>query len=286
MPIADSEIDAPLLLERYRPLALLARGGMSTVFRGRDEVLGRDVAIKLFRTGTALDVDRYLGEMQVLAGLSHHGVVSIIDAGIDGSTPSDPRPFLVMELVRGKTIAATLAERELSVHRSGEIGYEVAETLEYIHSNGVIHRDITPSNIMLVDYGTRSSRARARLTDFGIAIDASAPPAPSKTTATGTAAYLSPEQVARQPLTTASDIYSLGLVLLECFTGERAFPGAPVESAMSRITADPEIPRGIPKPWAKLLRSMTARDPEARPSAAEVTEAARLALRSTTRDPA
>jgi len=74
--------------------------------------------------------------------------------------------------------------------------------------------------------------------------------------------------------------------MLECFTGKRAFPGAPVESAMRRITDDPEIPRSIPKPWAKLLRAMTARDPDGRPSAAEVTEAARLALRSTTRDPA
>lgn len=284
MSKVDTELVAPLLLGRYRPLQRIARGGMSTVFRGRDESLGRDVAIKVFRSGEKLDVDRYRDEMRVLAGLSHHGVVSIIDAGIDDSTPADPRPFLVMELVRGKTVETTIAENSLSTHRIGEIGYEVAETLEYVHSNNVIHRDITPSNIMLADYGTKSSRTRARLTDFGIAIDAAAPPPPSAT-ATGTAAYLSPEQVARSPLTPASDVYALGLVLLECFTRTRAFPGTPVESAMLRLAEDPEIPRNIPRPWAKLLRSMTARDAAERPTAAEVTELTRLALRSTPRDP-
>lgn len=275
---ADSALDAPLLLERYRPIRLLARGGSSSVYQGRDELLGRDIAIKLFAAGGELDVGRHREELRMLAGLSHHGVVSILDAGVDESSPDDPRPFLVMELVRGKTVRATLTERPLSERQIGEIGYEIAEALEYVHARGVIHRDITPSNVMLVDYGTRSSRPRARLTDFGIAIDA-ASAVPTSRAVTGTAEYLSPEQVANLPLTPASDIYSLGLVLLECFTRTRAFPGAPVESAMRRVTRDPEIPADVPRHWRMLFTHMTQRNPSLRPSAADVAEQTRRTLR-------
>jgi serine/threonine protein kinase len=274
-----SRIDAPLLLGRYRPTKLLARGGSSLVYRGHDEHLGRDVAIKLFATGGESDTGRFRDEMRVLAGLSHHGVVAILDAGIDLSAPEDPRPFLVMELVRGETLRALLEAGPLSPRRVGEIGFELAEALEYIHVSGVIHRDITPSNVMLVDYGTRFSRPRARLTDFGIAIDASTMPEAHGTT-TGTAAYLSPEQAMNQPLSSASDIYSLGLVLLEGFTGTRAFPGEAVESALLRLRQDPPIPREIPKRWRSLLRSMTEREPLDRPTAADVAAAARGALRA------
>lgn len=203
-------VDAPLLLSRYRPLRRLARGGSSSVYQGRDEVLGRDVAIKLFNAGTPDVVGRQREELRVLASLNHHGVVSVIDAGIDDSTPSDPRPFLVMELVQGVTLHERLATRELSPREIGEIGYEIAEVLEYIHARGVIHRDISPGNIMLVDYGTTFSRARARLTDFGIAIDALTVKTDERGV-DGTVAYLSPEQVAEADLTGATDIYSLGL---------------------------------------------------------------------------
>ena len=163
--------DAPLLLNRYRPLRILARGGSSSVYRGRDEILGRDVAIKLFNAGAVADIRKQQEELRMLASLSHHGVVAVIDAGIDDSTPTDPRPFIVMELVRGITVSQSIVDRELSAREIGEIGFEIAEVLEYIHHRGVIHRDITPSNIMLVDYGTQHSRPRARLTDFGISID-------------------------------------------------------------------------------------------------------------------
>jgi serine/threonine protein kinase len=154
----------------------------------------------------------------------------------------------------------------------------VAEALEYIHARGVIHRDITPTNIMIVDYRTRFSRPRAQLTDFGIALDSSAVQDPDRTI--GTAAYLSPEQAINDPLTSASDIYSLGLVLLECFTGVRAFPGGALSTAVKRLESDPEIPSSVPKNWRLLLREMTHRDPAARPTAADVTGMAREALRA------
>jgi eukaryotic-like serine/threonine-protein kinase len=277
--VTEPQIDAPLLLDRYRPHHLLARGGSSLVFRARDENLGRDVAIKLFGADRDEDEARFRAEVHVLAGLRHHGVVSILDAGVDDSTPAAPRPFLVLELVEGDTLRAVLDRGDLSTRQIGEIGFEIAEALEYIHARDVIHRDISPTNIMLVDYGTRFSRPRARLTDFGIAIDSTKPQSVDGP-AVGTAAYLSPEQVRNEPLTTASDIYSLGLVLLECFTGTLAFPGDKVASAMSRLEADPAIPGSIPKPWRRLIRWMTEREQSERPSASDVASTAREALRA------
>lgn len=278
----ESEVVAPLLLGRYQPLSLLGRGGSSLVYLGRDQHLNRDVAIKLFAAGGESEVERFREELRVLASLSHHGVVSILDAGIDHSSPQDPRPFLVIELVRGETIRALIESSTLAPRRIGEIVFEISEALEYVHAHGVIHRDITPSNIMLVDYGTTFSRPRARLTDFGIAIDASANPGGDRVT-NGTAAYLSPEQASSQPLTPASDIYSLGLVLLECFTGALAFPGTPVDSALRRLAEDPVVPKTVPRAWATLIKSMTRRNPSERPTAAEVAIAARAELRASGR---
>jgi len=269
-------LNAPLLLGRYRPLTLLARGGSAQVYEGRDETLDRSVAIKVFSAG--MDLDKYRDELRLLAGLSHHGVVSIVDAGIDLSTPSDSRPFLVMELVRGESIRDALKTRTMTVRQVGEIGYEIAEALDYVHSQGVIHRDVTPSNVMLTDYGTLSSRPRARLTDFGIAIDGVHSPGPD-TEVEGTAAYLSPEQVLNLPLTPATDVYSLGLVMLECFTRTIAFPGNAVDSAVARIDTDPEIPRTIPKDWRTLLERMTHQEPARRPTAAEAASDIRRVLR-------
>jgi serine/threonine protein kinase len=181
--------------------------------------------------------------------------------------------------VEGDTLRAVLNAGPLSTRQIGEVAFEVAETLEYVHARGVIHRDVTPSNIMIVDYGTRFSRPRARLTDFGIAIHATGPQDLAEATF-GTAPYLSPEQVRSETLTPASDIYSLGLVLLECFTRTVAFPGTPVESALARLGRDPETPETIPERWRTLIQSMTHADAALRPSAADVATAARGALRA------
>jgi serine/threonine protein kinase len=270
-------VDAPLLLNRYRPDRLLARGSSALVYKGIDETLDRPVAIKVFSAGT--EVESFRGELRLLASLSHHGIVSIVDAGIDTSAPEDPRLFLVMELVRGRTIRSTLQKRTMTPRQVGEITYEVAEALDYVHSQGVIHRDITPSNIMLTDYGTASSRSRARLTDFGIAIPIEHRPAEDDLV-TGTAAYLSPEQVRNLPLGPGTDIYSLGLVMLECLTNTVAFPGEAVESAMARIDTDPDIPEYVDPEWRELIARMTSQDPADRPTAAEVAFDTRKLLRA------
>ncbi len=278
----ESAIAAPLLLGRYRPRSLIARGGSSLVYVADDEHLDREVAIKLFTAGGPDQVDRFRTELRMLASLSHHGIVPVLDAGIDESSPRDPRPFLVLELVRGDSLK-TLNERgELPQQRVGEIGFEVAEALEYLHARGVIHRDIAPANVMLVDYGTTFSRPRARLTDFGLALETGMDPSVDGITE-GTAAYLSPEQARLEPLSTASDIYSLGLVLLESFTGQVAYPGDALESALARLERDPVIPADLPDGWRSLLGAMTAREPSARPIASEVAIAARRELRATAR---
>jgi serine/threonine protein kinase len=262
----------------YRPQQLLARGGSAMVFRGRDELLGKDVAIKLFNGADEQRLAEFRSEVRVVASLGHHGIVAITDAGIDRSSIEDPRPFLVMEFVPGETLRETIARKQLSIVEVGEIGFELAEVLEYVHAHGVVHQDISPSNVMLVHYKTPSSRTRARLTDFGIAA-ASGRTRPVGQPVHGTAAYLSPEQASGDTITTASDIYSLGLVLLEALTDIRAFPGDAVESALARLRADPDIPESLPEAWRQLLGRMVARDPALRPTADEIAHDLRALLR-------
>lgn len=273
------ESTIPALLGRYRPQHVIGRGGEASIFRATDELLGREVAIKLYRSGGEEEMAQYRTEQTALARLSHHGIVSLIDAGIDYTAPKDPRPFLIMELVSGTDLAAMLAQRELTLEEIAEVAYDISEALEYVHANGVVHRDIKPSNIMLVSYGTTTFRARARLTDFGIASGIQGVPSqPEEGKTTGTAAYLSPEQALRRPATTASDIYSLGLVLLECFTRSVAYPGGAVESALARLEHEPPVPDDLPDDWSRILHSMTASDPASRPTAKQLTPVFREAV--------
>jgi serine/threonine protein kinase len=282
MPPAVSESlspeNPPLLLGRYRPETRIGRGGDATVFRARDELLDRAVAVKVFRSGTAADLEQHRVEIAMLAHLNHHGLVTLIDAGIDDSLPSDPRPILVMELITGENLHEALAARALNPREIAEIAYDLGEALEYVHDRGVVHRDVKPSNVMLVRYGTTTPRARARLTDFGVALSHGAANDRTGTT-TGTAAYLSPEQAAGQRPTAASDVYALGLVLLECFTRTLAFPGTDLTStALAHLEADPFIPDELPHGWTQLLRRMTARDAALRPGMTELTSAFRQAV--------
>ncbi|MDP9738152.1 GAF domain-containing serine/threonine-protein kinase [Curtobacterium sp. 260] len=260
---------APLLDGRYRLEQEIGRGGMSVVYRATDEVLHRPVAVKLFHPGS-VDLARQEAELGVLAALEHHGLVGLLDAGVVDVVGSGPRRFLVMSLVVGQDLEARLEVGPLSAKHIAEIGYDMAEALEYIHPHGVVHRDIKPSNILLVDYGTGSDRARARLTDFGIALAAGVERLTADGVTTGTAAYLSPEQARGADVGPASDVYSLGLVLLQCFTRRREFPGSLVESAIARLSRDPVVPEPLPEHWKHLLRAMTAQDPTARPLGAQL----------------
>ena len=280
----STDLNAPLLLERYRPDTLIARGGSASVYRARDVLLGRDVAVKVFLAGSEESLDRAREELRVLAGIGgHHGIVSVLDAGIDESSPEDPRPFLVMELVTGRSVRDLIDAGEIPHAVVGGIAFEIAEALEYVHRRNIVHRDVSPANILLVDYGSEFSRPRARLTDFGLAVDGETFQPPDDGFVDGTVPYLSPEQVLAERLTPASDVFSLGLVLIECFSRVRVFPGTDAVAAMSRIGAEPEMPKAVPKPWRPLLGAMIREDPAKRPSAVEVLREVRQILRKHTR---
>jgi len=269
----DARLGA-LLKGRYRPTEVIGRGGMGCVYRARDEALGRDVALKLFVSQLdQREIRRQEDEVNLLAGLSHHSLVTLLDAAIDRSDADDPRIYFVMELVDGEDLAKVLDHRSLSARQIAHLGFDLAEGLNYIHSRGVVHRDLKPSNVLMLDFDDTRSRTRAKLTDFGIALTPQSARITAEGMTTGTAAYLSPEQAQKFPVGAASDIYSLGLVLLECFTGRLAFPGEPVPSALARLLGDPDIPRELAPEWRALLTAMTARQPEDRPTASEVVAA-------------
>ena len=263
------------LNNRYQINALIGNGGMASVYEAHDEFLGRDVALKLFDAPAAVrtDVAKQEQEVQILAKLNHHALVTLMDAGVvPGLDPSESRRFLVMELVRGSTLKQLIADKSLSGRDIGHIGADLAEALKYIHHNGVIHRDIKPGNVLMVDYLDDSSeRPRAKLADFGVARLAGCDEETRPVAATtGTAAYLSPEQALGEVVGPASDIYSLGLLLLECFTRTTAFPGTVLESALARLEHDPEIPETLPPGWHEILRAMTERQADDRPEIDEV----------------
>lgn len=279
---------------RYRLLDEIGRGSMGTVHRARDEFLGRDVAVKLIEPPVvdAEALRRDEDEVKVLARLNHHGLVTLFDAGSDLSDAQRPRIYLVMELIDGPDLRDRLGQGSLSSADVAQIGYDLAMALGYVHDHGVVHRDVKPANIMMFDYGHDAARVRAKLTDFGIAMLMEAPLG-GDGSFIGTAAYVSPEQAKGEPLGPASDIYSLGLVLLECLTGMRSFPGDPLPSALARLLRAPDIPADLDPQWLRLLAAMTATDPAARPTArgaatalAEITIAEKAGLSGTPSVPA
>ena len=251
--------ETPVLADRYRLDEILGRGGMAEVWRATDPVLHRSVAVKLLRDTADDESDRlrFTAEARTLARLSHPGLVMLLDAGINAE-----RPYLVLELVEGQTLDQECGGRPADPARIAEIGRELAAALAYAHGSGVIHRDVKPGNVLLGHDG------RIKLADFGIARLIGETVRHTRTgQAIGTAAYLSPEQVRGEEVTVATDVYSLGLLLLEALTGTRAYPGTPTEAALARLSRQPEIPDSLPAGWARLLTGMTALDPADRPTA-------------------
>ncbi|HEY1484718.1 MAG TPA: protein kinase [Micromonosporaceae bacterium] len=265
-----------VLDRRYRLNRRIGRGGMADVWAADDLVLHRLVAVKVFRFDTpGTDPERIDAEMRTIAQLSHPGVVNLYDAGaaVDPTDADGARvPYLVMELVRGQTLEDRLADGSLSPAEARELGGQLADTFGYLHARGVVHRDVKPANILLQPLeGAESAAAfRARLTDFGIARLADTARITEIGMTIGTANYLSPEQATGGDVGPPSDIYSLGLVLLESRTGQVAYPGTGVAAATARLYRPPEIPDALGPRWCTLLTAMTAWEPGDRPSATDV----------------
>ena len=266
-----------LLGDRYRVDELIGHGGMSTVYRGFDTQLHRPVAIKIFQHGEEDDEPRWESEVRLLSQLSHPHLVTLHDAHLEPA--GGGASYLVMEYVAGSNLQEHLAQFGPSAPLAALVIAQIGEALGSVHSRGIVHRDLKPGNILIESSDLPPLFLRTKLADFGIAHLLGSDRVTRTGTMIGTAAYTSPEQVDGNGATPASDVYSLGLVAIECFIGQPAFPGTPSESLIARLTRDPELPASIPSEWAALLASMTSRDPGLRPSALE------SALRSRELDP-
>ncbi len=254
--------DERRVADRYRLVSLLGRGGTAEVWRAEDDALGRSVALKLVTVPTDDSAARAGEEARLLARLNHPGLVPVYDAGTDERA----RPWVVMELVEGETLADTVRRGRVPSHRVAVIGRSVAEALGYVHAQGLVHRDVKPANVLMGHDG------RVRLTDFGIARLVDSARVTSTGMMVGTASYLAPEQVAGETVGPPADVYALGLMLLECLTGNREYAGSTVEVALARLHRQPSIPTTLEAGWPGLLAAMTARDPADRPRPAAAAE--------------
>jgi serine/threonine protein kinase len=285
-----------LLAGRYRIDGLLGRGGMSEVYHGYDERLDRRVAIKVLRPPAsapgapdspeaveildALDRDRkrFLREIRVTARLEHPGTPAVYDTGVETSPDGGgARLWLVMQLLRGSTLETVLNQTEYSpsppsVAWAAAIAAQIAAVLADVHRVDIVHRDIKPSNVMITDGGL------VKVLDFGIAILRGTGALPRLTqvdSTVGTPAYMSPEQWLGQVVSSPSDIYSLGCVLLELLTGDVPFfatSDMPLRSQHLTSVAPPALTQraDVPLGLDALVSSMLAKDPSARPTAEQV----------------
>ncbi|WP_433370176.1 protein kinase domain-containing protein [Streptosporangium sp. CA-115845] len=263
-----------LLGGRYRPLGRIASGGMGEVWRARDELLGREVAVKLLRAHVAEDPAfrrRFRSEARIAAGLSDPGIAQVFDYA-----ESDGVAYLVMELVPGESLAGILArDGALSPKVTLDVVHQTARALQAAHRAGVIHRDIKPGNLLVTEAGV------IKITDFGIARVLEAAPVTQTGVLLGTAQYVSPEQASGEPLTPATDIYSLGVVAYECLAGRAPFLAeTQVAIALMHIgEPPPPLPESIPPAVRDLVMACLSKDPLRRPAGArELSERADVLL--------
>ena len=244
-----------IIKERYEITQLLGEGGMSYVYKAIDKQLQRTVAIKTLKpiyVEQEKFVERFKREAQTAANLNHPNIVQIFDWGIGDE------PFFVMEFIEGNTLTSIISSRKtISMNDILFIGAKVASGLQAAHSNGLVHRDIKPGNIMITPEG------KVKVTDFGIVTLQNEESDITKTgSILGTASYISPEQAQGKKVSKESDLYSLGTVLYELITGRPPFDGdTPIATATKHITEKPEklstyrgdIPKGVENAVLKLL---------------------------------
>ena len=250
---------------RYRLVRRIATGGMGEVWQADDTVLGRRVALKLLVEELAADdraTRRFVREARATARLAHPNVARVFDFGRQGGAP-----FLVMELLEGETLAARLASGPLGPAEAARVAAAVADALEAAHRRGIVHRDVKPSNVMLTRDG------EVKVLDFGIAAAADETHSTTGSGLYATVAYVSPERVAGEPATPASDVYSLGAVLYELLCGRPPFSGpSPALVARAHLHDQPvpvrQLAPWVPARLAEACQAALAKDPARRPSSA------------------
>lgn len=255
------ETVSPQEPERYRILEELGRGGMGVVYRAEDVVLQREVAYKEVSEhliGVLVEAESLLLEARAAARLSHPNIVQIFDAGRKGKGF-----YVVMELVRGRNLEATVADKKVTLAGAVRLGLQICAALDHAHKRQIIHRDLKPSNLMWSEDGT------LKLADFGLARVLEAGKGRVATQPAGTPSYMAPEQIRGEDLSPAVDIYSFGCVLFELLCRESVFGTGP-PSFHHHLVTPPRDPRDlrpdVPEPMALLILNCLNKDPAARPA--------------------
>ena len=254
---------------RYRLIERLGTGGMSVVWRGHDEILGRPVAVKVLSAHLAAEPTfrtRLRQEALAAARLGHPHITAVFDFGEHGAVP-----YVVMELNDGEAVSARLRrDGPFPWREAVTVAAEVASALATAHARGVVHRDVTPANVMLTGAG-------AKVVDFGISALTGQQDAAPDGSLLGTPAYLAPERLGGGPVAPAADVYALGLLLYRLLTGRLPWPaGTTTEALRAHLYAEPEpVPDlpGMPAEVADLCMRCLAKQPEGRPEAEEVATA-------------
>lgn len=270
------------LLNRYQLDAEIGRGGMGVVYRARDPVLDRVVAVKMIsaRDTDELEEERFRREAQLVARLDHPGIVPIYDFGRHGDDL-----FFIMPLLEGTTLHSLLAQGTLRFGDVLEIVAQVAEVLDYSAAQGVVHRDIKPENVMVEDLD--EGKPRARVMDFGLAITNQRTRITKTGHLPGTLAYLAPEHILSLDVDGRADLYSLGTIFYECLAGEPPFSGGSQGAVLYRIVH--EAPRSLSS-WGydpeldELVLRCLEKEPGSRPQRGQEIAVALRAYLSTIAD--
>lgn len=259
-----------LLARRYRLLDQIGAGGMSVIWRAHDEVLDRIVALKVLAPSLAADArfrDMVRTEARSAAQLVHPHVTSVHDYGETVAPDGSITSFVVMELLAGEELELRLTEGPLPWPEAVELGAQVADALATAHRLGIVHRDITPTNVMM-------TRTGAKVLDFGIATRVGAPDEDEDGETFGTPAYVAPERLDGAPAQPATDVYSLGVLLYQALTGRVPYPADTWDQLSAALAAGrpPSLAGvpGLPPEVARICLSCLTRDPAARPTARQV----------------
>ncbi|WP_405096201.1 protein kinase domain-containing protein [Micromonospora sp. NBC_01412] len=268
-----------VLSGRYRLDDRVATGGMGDVWRATDQILGRQVAVKVLLPALVSDPDfiaRFRTEARIMAALRHPGIVQVYDCGEDDLPDGGRADYLVMEFVEGQSLSRRIeAAGQLGVTETMSMVAQAAQALHAAHIGGIVHRDVKPSNLLVQDDGT------VVLVDFGVARSANVTSITSANAVPGTALYMAPEQAAGRPVSGATDIYALGAVAYCCLTGGPPFTGDnPLQVAVRHLDDEPpELPQEIPASVRQLVGRALAKDPAERfATGAAMAEAARATI--------